>query len=335
MKLKKPNSAFYRWWNSYSGRRIISATYSLGAAVVIMGAMFKILHLPIGNYMLGIGMTVESFIFALGIFDKPYREYDWSKIFNFKAEDNERINPASVGSVGGSAIPVGIFRTGSGNVEMSGENQTDLSTSEQVFEGNDGVQVVGSAGGIVLPSESLSEDNVTKLNESIKNLADLAEQLQVLGSVSLSTSGLAKSIESATEITAAFAESQSKLNANAETLAASYQQVNGEIDTVVSNTIGYSSNVENVNKTLISINSIYELQLRQLQSQVESLQSQAESLKNATEKVEGVSTDMDKMKEAATIAQMESHRYQNATKKLSKQVEDLNAIYGNMLNALS
>ena len=87
MKLRKPDSKFYRWWNSYSGRRIISAAYSLGASIVILGAMFKILHYPIGNIMLGIGMSVESVIFALGIFDRPYREYDWSKIFNFKAED--------------------------------------------------------------------------------------------------------------------------------------------------------------------------------------------------------------------------------------------------------
>ena len=56
MKLRKPDSKFYMWWNSYSGRRIISAAYSLGASIVILGAMFKILHYPIGNLMLGIGM---------------------------------------------------------------------------------------------------------------------------------------------------------------------------------------------------------------------------------------------------------------------------------------
>ncbi|PIF01783.1 MAG: gliding motility protein GldL, partial [Paludibacter sp.] len=86
MKLNKPNSPFYRWWNSYTGRRIVTATYSLGASVVIIGALFKILHLPYANVVLGVGMMVEAFIFALGVFDKPYREYDWSKIFDFKAE---------------------------------------------------------------------------------------------------------------------------------------------------------------------------------------------------------------------------------------------------------
>ena len=51
----------------------------------------------------------------------------------------------------------------------------------------------------------------------------------------------------------------------------------------------------------------------------------------------GMSTSLlvNKMKEAAAAAQAESQRYQSATRKLTRQVEDLNAIYGNMLNALS
>ena len=72
-----------------------------------------------------------------------------------------------------------------------------------------------------------------------------------------------------------------------------------------------------------------------IQTQTESLSQQAEAIKQATSHIDGVATDMDKMREAASAAQQESQRYQAATRKLTKQVEDLNAIYGNMLNALS
>ena len=118
MKLRKPSSKFYRWWNSYSGRRIVSATYSLGASIVILGALFKILHMPGANAMLMVGMITESIIFALGIFDKPFREYDWSKIFNFKAEDSERLDSSVITSAlsGGGTLPVGVFKQGSGDV---------------------------------------------------------------------------------------------------------------------------------------------------------------------------------------------------------------------------
>ncbi len=107
------------------------------------------------------------------------------------------------------------------------------------------------------------------------------------------------------------------------------------MDQVVSSTRSYSGNVETINRSIASINSIYEIQLRHIQAQTENLNQQAEAIRRATENVDGVASDLDKMKEAANVAQLESQRYQAATRKLTKQVEDLNAIYGNMLNALS
>ena len=77
---------FDLWWNSPKMKRIVGAAYSLGASVVILGAMFKILHLNGSSYMLGIGMSVEAIIFALGIFDKPVKEFEWNKIFDFESE---------------------------------------------------------------------------------------------------------------------------------------------------------------------------------------------------------------------------------------------------------
>ena len=331
MKLRKPDSSFYRWWNSYSGRRIISAAYSLGASIVILGAMFKILHYPIGNIMLGVGMSVESVIFALGIFDRPYREYDWAKIFNFKAEDDERLDVKTIASAVQGGVQTAF-------VQPSFSGELVPSDFQQVYGQagvhQDGVQQTGGSNGILF-GETLNEEDLQKLSEGIKNLTMTAEHLQTLANVALAANGFAKNIESASEMAATFADTQQKLNTNAETLAASYQGVNTEMDNVVSSTRNYSGNVENVNRSLSSINSVYEIQLRHIQAQTESLNQQADAMKQATSHIDGVATDMDKMKEAASAAQMESQRYQMATRKLTKQVEDLNAIYGNMLNALS
>jgi archaellum component FlaC len=361
MKLRKPDSKFYRWWNSYSGRRIISAAYSLGASIVIMGAMFKILHLPVGNIMLGVGMTVESIIFALGIFDKPYREYDWSKIFNFKTEDGERLDTSNITSAlsGGGSFPTGIFRQGDSEVTSADFQTAESGTEGQAVHHGGGVGggtiIIGGAGsgvgsgvsaerGTVVAGDGsgahafnglLAEDDVMKLSEGIKNLSATAENLQILANLAVAANGLAKNIETASETAANFADTQQKLNSTAETLASSYQNVNSEMDQVVSSTRSYSGNVETINRSIASINSIYEIQLRHIQSQTESLSQQAEAIRKAAENVDGVANDMDKMKEAATVAQHESQRYQAATRKLAKQVEDLNAVYGNMLNALS
>ncbi|MEZ7866183.1 MAG: gliding motility protein GldL [Paludibacteraceae bacterium] len=336
MKLRKPDSKFYRWWNSYSGRRIISAAYSLGASIVILGAMFKILHYPIGNIMLGIGMSVESVIFALGIFDRPYREYDWSKIFNFKAEDDERLDVKTIATAVQGGVQTAFIQPSLSGEVVPADFQQIYGPAgvQQTGVQEAGIQQTGGTNGILF-GETLSEDDVQKLSEGIKNLTLTAENLQTLANVALAANGFARNIETASEMAASFADTQQKLNTNAETLAASYQGVNTEMDNVVSNTRNYSVNVDNVNRSLSTINSIYEIQLRHIQSQTESLNQQAEAIRQATTHIDGVASDMDKMKEAAAAAQAESQRYQSATRKLTRQVEDLNTIYGNMLNALS
>ncbi len=330
MKLRKPSSSFYRWWNSYAGRRIISATYSLGAAVVILGALFKILHLQYGNIMLGVGMTVESIIFALGIFDKPYREYDWSKIFNFKPDSDQRLDLHNISTaVQGGVQTAFIQPSANDNEVVAPFNLTNQSTQT-----TSGAQQVGGTAGLLF-GDTLSDEDVQKLSDGIKNLTQTAEQLQLLANVALAANGFAKNIESASVMAASFAESQQKLNTTAETLTSSYNNVNAEMDQVLSSTRSYSGNVDNVSKSIASINAIYEMQLRHVQAQTDNLNLQSEAIRRATEHVDGVAQDMDKMKEAAAAAQSESQRYQAATRKLTKQVEDLNAIYGNMLNALS
>ena len=55
--------------------------YGIGAAIVILGAMFKILHLPGAGLMLGVGLTTEAVIFFLSAFEKPHTDPDWSLVY--------------------------------------------------------------------------------------------------------------------------------------------------------------------------------------------------------------------------------------------------------------
>ncbi|MBF6597178.1 MAG: gliding motility protein GldL [Fermentimonas sp.] len=63
------------------GKRFINFAYSIGAAIVILGAMFKLLHFPFGNELLFIGMVTEVIVFTLSAFDTPIRDYNWDKVF--------------------------------------------------------------------------------------------------------------------------------------------------------------------------------------------------------------------------------------------------------------
>ncbi|MFY0653334.1 MAG: gliding motility protein GldL [Cyclobacteriaceae bacterium] len=73
---------------------IMPKVYGIGAAVVIVGAMFKILHLPGAGEMLGIGLTTEAVIFFLSAFEPKHAETDWSKVYPELADDYEGGPPA-------------------------------------------------------------------------------------------------------------------------------------------------------------------------------------------------------------------------------------------------
>jgi gliding motility-associated protein GldL len=62
-------------------KNFMSKLYGWGAAVVIMGALFKIIHLPGADSMLIIGLTTEAVIFAISAFESPAKDFDWSIVY--------------------------------------------------------------------------------------------------------------------------------------------------------------------------------------------------------------------------------------------------------------
>jgi gliding motility-associated protein GldL len=62
-------------------KKAMNFAYGMGAAVVIIGALFKLMHWPGASAMLIIGLGTEAFIFGLSAFDKPDDELDWSLVY--------------------------------------------------------------------------------------------------------------------------------------------------------------------------------------------------------------------------------------------------------------
>ena len=292
--MSENQSKFDLWWNSPKTKRIVGMLYSSGAAVVIVGAMGKILHTSWGGAMLGLGMGVEAFLFLMGVLDKPHKEYEWHKVFDFDAEG------------GGGVI------------------------------GNGGGVSSGSSAGIAVNySESLSDSDVKKLSEGIKNLSNTAEQLSGISAVVNSTDKLTKNIDAASDATARFISTQESLNTATGNLQSSYKGINDGMELVEKNTKNYAVKVEEINKNLSSINTVYEIQLKNIQAQSEGLSKQTEALKQVGTELNLITKKKKKMKQSTAGALEQTENFKSGTEKLSKQVADLNAVYGNMLNALS
>ncbi|MBP1675549.1 MAG: gliding motility-associated protein GldL [Bacteroidetes bacterium] len=284
--MSENQSKFDLWWNSYKIRRIVGVVYSLGASIVIVGAMGKILHTSWGGAILGVGMGVEAFLFALGALDKPHKEFDWSRIFDFESA-KETLNSAAV------KAPAPVATTVSAPVDTH------------------------------------------KLTAGIDKFAESVEHLSSLDKLAASSEKLVKTFDSASESTSKFVNSQNTLNAHTESLNASYQNVTLSMDAVDKNTKSYAVRIDDINKNLSSINSLYEIQIKNIQAQSEGLNKQTESVQLVNDELGKVLTNVQKMKDAVVIAGNHTESYKSGTEKLSKQVADLNAVYGNMLNALS
>jgi gliding motility-associated protein GldL len=63
------------------GKVIMNFVYGFGAAVVILGAMFKIMHWPGASAMIVIGLSTEAVIFAISAFEPPHEELDWTLVY--------------------------------------------------------------------------------------------------------------------------------------------------------------------------------------------------------------------------------------------------------------
>lgn len=80
--MKKEKMSFLDWWNSSDTVKLwVGRVYSVGAAIVIVGALFKIMHFPGAGVMLCVGMGTEAILFMIGCLDKPHEVYHWDKVF--------------------------------------------------------------------------------------------------------------------------------------------------------------------------------------------------------------------------------------------------------------
>ncbi len=66
---------------SKSGKKFMNMVYGLGAAIVIIGALFKIMHWDYGNEMLIVGLVTEAIVFAISAFEPVDEDLDWSLVY--------------------------------------------------------------------------------------------------------------------------------------------------------------------------------------------------------------------------------------------------------------
>jgi gliding motility-associated protein GldL len=120
--------------------KVMPKIYGIGAAVVILGAMFKILDWPGATLMIGVGLTTEAIIFFLSAFEPGAKEVDWAKVYpELDEEADETPRPATRKTVQVSGDPIAQqldnmlqqANIGPELIESLGKGMNNLATSAQ------------------------------------------------------------------------------------------------------------------------------------------------------------------------------------------------------------
>ena len=184
----------------------------------------------------------------------------------------------------------------------------------------------GSAPSVKVPS--LTDKDLEALQNGITDLAKTATQLSELGKVATATTQLTTKMEAAGNAAEQFAASQSTLLATSTQLSEAYKAAETNMQGAADNTKAFATNMQNVGAQLNTLNAIYELQINAMKEQVEIAKAQNSTLGKVSDSLQAIEAQ-------AVNAQQSQEQFAAGSKKLVAQISDLNAIYGNMLNALA
>ena len=278
-------------------KNFMSKLYGWGAAVVILGALFKILHLPGANYMLMAGMGTESIIFFMSAFEPLHVEYNWALVYPQLAighDDEGKKKKVPTGTVTqqlDSALQEA--KIGPELLESLASGMRNL--------GDNAKKLTGVSDAVAVTDGFVS--SLSKAAESVRNL-------------SASYNKTADAIAANTEISNAYFNNVEKATTAAGNLASVYEQTVHNM----SKETTYVDDMKRLSENLSAINAAYELQL---QSTTAAMNASAE-LDNQMKTVIG------------NLSQSADHvtTYKDQVDMLSQNVNKLNNIYGNMLAAM-
>lgn len=271
-KIKKYKNSVEAFLSGEKGQRFFNFAYSIGAAVVIWGALFKILHLPGGNALLSIGMGTEVLMFVLTAFDRPPKEYHWEEVFPVLATNNPDDRP----DFEGGSVVIG------GGSDAGGASVAGVATAQ-----------VGATGNV-----AVGGDGVMSVNDRyVQQVAAITEQMEQLR------------------------QTTEALNKVSTVLLDSYRAITDNSENITQSSTGYVEQMTSLNRNIAGLNTIYEIQLKSISSQLDNIDKVNTGLK-----------DISRMYEQSAS---ESNRYCEETQKMAQYMKQLNSVYEKMITAMT
>lgn len=265
-KKKSLQTKLTKFMDSYRGKVIFNFLYGFGASLVVLGLMFKLLHFGGANYMLFVGLTTEAIIFAISAFEPPFRNYPWEEVFPVLKSRDQNDRPDFSGNGANQPVITGTMYSQPG---QDSANQANL-----------GAQAAGSFGhnnpvSAVTPEQArqnyglspqvpLTQEEAQTLADSIKRMGEAVNQLNNLADVSAITEKYLNQLSGMSDNLDRFSEATGSLAEVSNVLLDSYRNVTENSEDISHNSKGYVEQMGNLNRNLVGLNTIYEIQLKSI-----------------------------------------------------------------------
>lgn len=239
-------------------KNFMAKLYGIGAAVVIFGALFKIMHWPGANLMLIAGMTTETIIFFLSAFEPPHKEWDWSLVY-----------PELAGMI--DENPIEIDENGK-SIEKLPESKDPLSAKLDKM----------------LEDANISPELIDRLGQGMQNLANSANAMNNMASVSAATDKFVTNMDNVAGQAGKLLESMQGAPEAISTLSTIYRETAESLGGEVS----YVDEMKKMSASLSSINAMYEMQINNASNQMnlnkEFEEKMSTMLANFTDSADGI-----------------------------------------------
>ena len=299
------------WMDSVPGQTFLNYAYSWGAAIVILGALFKLTHLKGGNLMLFLGMGTEAVVFFLAAFDRPFDKNEIGKELPHDFESDEEIERAE-GLTPEEQLAAAVETPALAEETVAAVAQTVPVQQPTVAPAAAYVAQVAPAAPYMAPQGGVSAPegagSQTTAAQSAENVAESAPQTQASAApfvaahyetpegqraieegaqrlaeiVRLANDELLRRTQAvlSPDMEAATEEYIEKLRTLNETLA--------KVDEQSARLTRDSQEMENLNRTLIGINKVYDLHFASISRQVTTIEEINAQTRDLAAKIEEV-----------------------------------------------
>lgn len=314
---------------------IMGYVYGWGAAAVIVGALFKIMHFPFAGVILTTGMIVEATIFFLSAFEPAMEHYDWARVFPVLGKSNTEWDEDGVNgmqvptSMVGGQVPVQNVTTAtvSGHIDL-GLEEEDLNKLKTGI--NKIAETADNFAGIVNGAPDIAE-KINRVSDSFDELGSHTQEMSK--ALKNSVAGISSGCEEINRILADSAQTlTSQIKDNCEKLSHSMGESAGSFNTLsklmdeqyqqLKNNAGdYTQQIAGINKNISALNALYELQIHETKSCLETFK--------------GMQGDMGEIMENVSLSLDSTKLFKQESQQLANNVASLNSVYGNMLSVVN